>query len=175
MLFRPTKKLADKLKLEKLRRALPPEQIFVDWSARLVVLQRTQVLVVCHTHSMYTVIFPGAGITTPEKFVQTALQNIQRWMTEDGFQLIYINLIAPFADKPRFATALNRSVTGFMNDLEHILKAIVAQNGVVDCEFMTKYANGVLYNMKGGLGNNGYSKPRDKIREIATMGTNSDK
>jgi len=121
MLFRPTQKLATKIKLGK-RTEKPLEQVaLVDWSANLFVTDRKQFILLSNTQSLYSCIVPAAGIVNESKFVDAAMQTIENFMREDGLIDIFEKFILGSDPTVQFAKALNRSVTGSMND--HIFAA----------------------------------------------------
>ena len=60
---------------------------------------------------------PGKGITNESKFVDAALATIEQYMSEDGLGELFGNFVLPTSQKFYFGKALNRSVTGSMNDL----------------------------------------------------------
>ncbi len=64
----------------------------------------------------------GRGMTYDGMFIRRALDAIREFMTDDGLGLIYMNFVAPAGARVRFCKALNRSVTGSMNELEMIAK-----------------------------------------------------
>lgn len=117
MIFRLSQKLSAKIK-EGTLRALPlDENPFADWSAHLFVAGRTQYILLSNTKSLYSVVMYGKGITDDNQFIQRALSNIREFMEADGQAFVYHRFIVPATGIVRFANALDRSVTGSMNDL----------------------------------------------------------
>lgn len=117
MIFRLSQKLNDKIEAGRLP-ALPlDENPFADWSATLFTADRTQYILVSNTQSLYSVVFYGKGITDDSHFIERALSSIREFMENDGLGFIYHRFIAPSSASVSFAKALNRSVTGSMNDL----------------------------------------------------------
>src|ERR1035438_10183508 len=117
MIFRLSQKLDSKIEAG----ALPPlpldENPFVDWSAHLFVADRTQYIILSNTPSLYSVVLYGKGITNDSDFIERALSNIREFMEADGQEFVYRRFIAPASGTVRFAKALDRSVTGSMNEL----------------------------------------------------------
>jgi hypothetical protein len=62
-------------------------------------------------------VLPGKGITAKETFVERALSSLGELMDADGREGVYERLVAPVSGSVQFANALNRSVTGSMNDM----------------------------------------------------------
>ena len=59
----------------------------------------------------------GKGITDDSTFIDRALSNLGEFTASDGQQFIYQRFIAPASATVRFSKAVDRSVTGSMNDL----------------------------------------------------------
>ena len=68
----------------------------------------------------------GKGITNDDKFIDQALSTISDFTADDAQQLAYRKFIAPASTTVHFAKALNRSVTGSMNDHIHGAKLLLA-------------------------------------------------
>ena len=117
MIIRLSQKLTAKIKAGPLATVPLDENPYADWSAHLFVAGRIQYILLSNTKSLYSTIVYGSGITDDCRFMDRAVSNIRDFMEEDGQGLVYQRLIAPSTDKIRFAKALNRSVTGSMNDL----------------------------------------------------------
>lgn len=117
MIFRLSQKLCTKIRVGSLK-ALPlDDNPFADWSAHLFVADRTQYIIVSNTASLYSTVLFGKGITNDSDFIGRALDSLREFMQDDGQQFIYQRFIAPASASVRFAKALDRSVTGSMNDL----------------------------------------------------------
>ena len=117
MIFRLSQKLNSKIKAGTLA-ALPlDENPFADWSAHLFVADRTQYILVSNTKSLYSMVMYGKGITDDSTFISRVLSNLGEFTADDGQQFVYRRFIAPASGTVRFAKALDRSVTGSMNDL----------------------------------------------------------
>lgn len=118
MIFRLTQRLSNKIKAGRLSQSPLDENPHADWSARLFTANRVQYILLSNTASLYSVVLFGRGITHEGAFIGRALDAIREFMTDDGLGLIHINFVAPGSGSIRFCKALNRSVTGSMNDLE---------------------------------------------------------
>jgi hypothetical protein len=117
MIFRLSQKLNTKIKAGTLP-ALPlDENPFADWSAGLFLVGRTQHILVSNTKSLYSTVLPGKGVTNDSDFIERALSSIREFMEADGQQGVYERFIAPASASVQFTKALNRSVTGSMNDM----------------------------------------------------------
>lgn len=117
MIFRLTHKLAKKLKVA-LPTSIPADpNPFADWSCHLFIADRTQYVILTNTFSLYSTVIYGRGITDDSQFLDRALSSVREFMVADGLEFIFRRFIAPASGTVRFASALNRSVTGSMNDL----------------------------------------------------------
>ena len=123
MILRLSQKLNTKLKVGTLSSMPLDENPFADWSANLFVAARTQYILVTNTKSLYSVVIYGKGITDDCSFIQRVLSNLNEFLADDGQQFVYQKFIAPASGSVRFAKALDRSVTGSMNDMLFHAKA----------------------------------------------------
>jgi hypothetical protein len=117
MIFRLSQKLSTKIKAGNLETLPLDENPFADWSAGLFLVGRLQFVLVSNTKSLYSTVLPGKGVTDQNTFIERALSAIRESMEADGHAGIYERLVAPVSGSVRFAKALNRSVTGSMNDM----------------------------------------------------------
>jgi hypothetical protein len=118
MIFRLSQKLNAKIKAGTLPALLLHENPLADWSAHLFVADRTKYILLSNTKSLYSTEMYGKGITNGSDFIQRALSGIREFMEEDGQGAAYERFVAPASASVRFAKALNRSVTGSMNDMK---------------------------------------------------------
>ena len=70
-----------------------------------------------NTASLYSCVMHGKGITDGSRFIERALSTIREFMEDDGQAFSYQRFVAPSSGTVHFAKALNRSVSGSMNDL----------------------------------------------------------
>ena len=117
MIFRFSQKLNTKIKA-RTTKVLPLDtNPYADWSAHLFTADRTQYILVSNTKSLYSTVLFGKGITNDGQFIERALGSIREFMQDDGQQFAYHRFVAPASATVSFAKALNRSVTGSMNEL----------------------------------------------------------
>jgi Domain of unknown function (DUF6933) len=90
---------------------------FADWSAALFVAGRTQYILPSNTKALYSTILYGKGITNDSYFIERALGSIREFMEDDGQGFAYHRFVVSETATVRFARALDRSVTGSMNEL----------------------------------------------------------
>jgi hypothetical protein len=117
MILRLSEKLNTKITAGT-SRALPlDDNTYADWSATLFVADRTQYILLTNTNSLYSVVMYAREITNDGRFIERALSNIRAFMEADDQEFVYLKFVAPSSASVHFAKALNRSVTGSMNDL----------------------------------------------------------
>ncbi len=117
MIFRLSQKLAKKIKAGKLPEMPLDENPSSDWSCHIFTADRTQYIILTNTASLYSCVMYGKGITDDSRFIERALSTIREFMEDDGQQFAYQRFIAPASRTVSFSKALNRSVTGSMNDM----------------------------------------------------------
>ena len=117
MIFRLSDKLNAKIKAGTLATLPLDENPFADWSAGLFLVGRSQYILVTNTKSLYSTVLPAKGVTDEKSFIERALSSIREFMDADGQEGVYECFIAPAGASVQFAKALNRSVTGSMNDM----------------------------------------------------------
>jgi hypothetical protein len=167
MIFRLTQKLNKKIGAGPLPTVPLDESPWGDWSARLFTADRTQYILLSNTVSLYSVVMYGRGITHDGKFIERALSEIREFMTDDGLGLMYMNFVAPVSENIRFGKALDRSVTGSMNDLELAAKAYLADGELAPCDVgsrLNETPMTAIGTPKGG----GYSTPREAVKRLVT-------
>ncbi len=117
MIFRLSQKLNTKIKAGTLPTLPPDENPFADWSAHLFVADRTQYILLSNTKSLYSTVMYAKEINDDSRFIERALSNLREFMADDRQQFVYQRFIAPASATVRFAKALDRTVTGSMNEL----------------------------------------------------------
>jgi hypothetical protein len=107
----------------------------------------------------------GKGITNASYFIERALSSIREFMENDGQAFVYHRFIAPSSATVRFAKALNRSVTGSMNDLlrqaEHWLT-----NEEISPHDVSFKLNDVLLSAIAPANSDVYGKPREAFKAM---------
>jgi hypothetical protein len=164
MIFRLSQKLSAKIKAGALA-ALPLDQKpFADWSSALFAAGRTQYVLLSHTPSLYSTVLYGRDVTDTDPFIECALSSIRESLHDEGQEFVYRRFIAPASGTVRFAKALDRSVTGSMNDLIKHATYWLAE-GDLSPQDVGVRLNDILLSV---LASNGspYGKPRDAFREL---------
>ena len=165
MIFRLSQKLNAKIKAGALRALSPHENPLADWSAHLFVAGRTQYLLLSNTRSLYSTVMYGRGVSTDSHFIERALGGIREFMEADGQAFAYRRLIVPATASVRFAKALDRSVTGSMNDLIKHATAWLAEGDVSPFDVGFRLNDILLSALAGD--SSPYGKPREAFRALA--------
>ena len=117
MIFRLSQKLNKKIKAGPLDTVPLDDNPYADWSAHLFTADRTQYIILSNTKSLYSCVMYGKGITDDSVFIERALSTIREFTEDDGQAFVYQRFIAPSSGTVQFAKALNRTVTGSMQEL----------------------------------------------------------
>jgi hypothetical protein len=165
MIFRLSQKMNTKIKVGTVR-ALPlHENRFADWSAGLFDADRTQYIILSNTKSLYSVVMFGEGITNDTHFIERALSKIREFMDADGQEFVYHRFILPASASIRFAKALDRSVTGSMNDLMNHARAWLVKGDISPFEVGFRL-NAILLSALARSKSFPYDKPRDAFKAM---------
>ena len=165
MIFRLSQKLSTKLKEGRLPAMPLDDDPFADWSAHLFVADRAQYILLSNTRSLYSTVLYGKGVTTDSHFIERALGGIREFTEADGLAFAYRRFIAPAAASVRFAKALDRSVTGSMNDLTKHAAYWLAEGDQSPFDVGFRL-NDIPMSMLAS-GGSAYGKPREAFRALA--------
>jgi len=173
MIFRLSQKLAKKLKTGAAKTLPLDDNPYADWSCHLFTADRTPYIILSNTKSLYSVVMYGKGITDDGQFIERALSTIREFMEDDGQAFVYQRFIAPASGTVQFAKALNRSVTGSMNDLISHAKMWLAEGDVSPNDVGSKL-NEVLLSALATEESSGYRKPNEAFKLLANERGKSD-
>ncbi len=165
MIFRLSQKLNAKIKAGALATVPLDENPYADWSAALFVAGRTQYILLSNTKALYSTVLYGKGITNDSHFIERALGGIREFMEADGQAFVYHRFIVPATASVRFAKALDRSVTGSMNDLIRHATAWLAEGDVAPFDVGFRL-NDILLSALADSDSSPYGKPRDAFRAL---------
>lgn len=168
MIFRLSQKLAKKLKEGSLRSLPPDENPYADWSAHLFTADRTQYIIVSNTRSLYSVVMFGKGITDYSEFIKWALITLRDFMEDDGQAFVYQRFIAPESGNVGLAKALDRSVTGSINELVKFAKFWL-EEGELSPYDVSFQLNDILLSALAPSKAAAYGKPNEAFRALADV------
>jgi hypothetical protein len=167
MIFRLSQKLAKKLKIPPPKPVPADPNPFADWSGHLFTADRTQYLILTNTPSLYSTVIFGKGIANDSQFLDRALSAIREFMVDDGQEFIFRQFVAPAAATVRFAPALNRSVTGSMNDLVRFAEMWLTEGDLSPFDVGSKLNDMPMSYL-------GYRKPREVFKVLNTGNCETD-
>ena len=164
MIFRLSEKLNTKIKAGTLATLPLDENPLADWSAGLFLAGRSQYILLRNTMSLYSTVLPGKGVTDEVTFIERALSSILEFMEADGQEGVYERLVAPVTGSVRFAKALNRSVTGSMNDMTKHAAYWLAEGDVSPAEIGSRLKGIPMSALKHDGSTHGF--PRDVFKAM---------
>ena len=168
MIFRISHKLNAKIKAGPLPQQPLDENPFADWSAHLFVADRSQYILLSNTRSLYSTVMYARGITEDGRFIERALSSMREFMEDDGQAFVYHHFIAPASATVHFAKALDRTVTGCMNEL--IVQATALLVGDELSEFDVGFRlNEVLLSALSASEAEKYGTPRGAFKAMASV------
>jgi len=167
MILRLSQKLTKKLNAGKLFDMPLDENQYADWSCHLFTADRSQYIILSNTKSLYSCVMYGKGITDASRFIERALSTIREFMEDDGQQFAYRKFIAPASGTVSFAKALNRSVTGSMNELVQEAKCSLTEEEISPHELGFRL-NDILLSALALRKSDFYWKPREAFKRLAS-------
>jgi hypothetical protein len=166
MIFRLSQKLNSKIKAGARDTVRLDDNPYADWSGHLFTVNRTQYILLSNTKSLYSCVMYAKGITNDGIFIERALSAIREFMQDDGQQFVYRTFIAPACESVHFAKALNRSVTGSMNDLINHATYWLAEDDLSPHDLGIRL-NDILLSALATEKPGGYGKPNEAFKRLA--------
>lgn len=166
MIFRLSQTLNTKIKVGTLKAKPLDANPYADWSCHLFTADRTQYIIVSNTKSLYSVVVYGKGITNDSVFIERALSSLREFMEDDGQTFVYQKFIAPASGTVSFAKALDRSVTGSMNELIKFAKAWLEEGEISPHDVGFKL-NDILLSALARSKADFYWKPNEAFKRLA--------
>jgi hypothetical protein len=168
MILRLSQKLNTKIKAGTLKAMPLDENPYADWSCHLFTAVRTQYILVSNTQSLYSCVLYGKGITNDYPFIQRVLSSLREFMADDGQSFIYQKFVVPSSGTVSFSTALNRSVTGSMNDLIGHATAWLEYGDIAPHDLGFRL-NDILLSAIAASKSEKYGKPNDAFNLLANI------
>ena len=159
MLFRPSLKLAKRMKVSKLVELPLNGNPLGDWSGNIFNVSRTQYIILSNTKSLYSCLLLAKGITTEQAFVARSLETIHDFMEHDEQPSDVRSLLSNDDMTDSFAKALSRSVVGSMNDLVFGAKLMLS-DGIDEHEVSIRLNETPLKALK-------YANPREVFGQLS--------
>lgn len=168
MIFRLSQKLNSKIKAGNLGTLPLHDNPVADWSAHLFAADRTSYILLSNTKSLYSTVMYGKGITNDGEFISRALGSIREFMKDDGQEFAYRGLIVPDCASVVFAKALNRSVTGSMNDLVDHATAWLTEGNLSPHDVGFRL-NDILLSSLAANKSERFGKPREAFKSLLSV------
>lgn len=165
MILRLSQKINTKIKAGPLTEMPLKDNPYADWSSHLFIANRTQHIIVTNTKSLYSFLMLGKGITNEKKFIDSVLSNKQEFMTDNGQAFAFHRFIEPESGSVGFSKALNRRVTGTMNELinEAIMRLEDFQMSIRETEY---YLNTIPFKLLADYGSFGFGEPIEAFKQL---------
>jgi len=164
-ILRLTQELAKKLGVKQLDQSLLHENPLADWSCRLFDVERKKYVLISNTKSLYSCVMPAKRLGPASKFTERLSDAIEEYMATTGQSEVFEKWIAPSFEEATFAKALNRSVTGSMNELN--LSAVwTMQMEEWSLHQIANSLNDFLLSSIAEEEDGGYGKPREAFQRI---------
>lgn len=130
MILRLSQKVAKKIKTVPTQVLPLGKNPFADWSVHAFKADRSHYLILTNTASLYSSVMHGAGVSSDNLLLDRGLSSIRELMIDDSQEFTYRRFVAPSTGQIKFSKALNRSVTGSMNDLVYHAKFWLTECGL---------------------------------------------
>ena len=164
MILRFSQKLNARIKGGTLG-ALPlHENPFLDWSAQAFAVGRAEYVLLSNTRSLYSVVLADVGFGNTTRLNERVLGAIRAILEGAGHGANDRHHPTPAVESVRLAKALDRSVTGSMNELIAHATALLADGDVSLAEVGVRL-NDVLLSALA-VRSNRYGRPRDAFAEL---------
>lgn len=167
MILRLSLKLQSKLKLRTLPTKSLDENPYADWSSHVFTANRAQYIVLTNTQSLYSCMLHGKGISNDRVFIERTMACLREFMEYDGLTFAYQKFISPTSCRISFAKALNRSVTGSMNDLIRCAKIWLIEEELSPFDVGFKLNDMPMSALQ-------YANPREAFKSLANKGVSQE-
>ncbi|MDW7761623.1 MAG: hypothetical protein SCM96_13445 [Acidobacteriota bacterium] len=117
MILRLSAKLSKKIGVTPTESLPMPDNPFLDWSGQVFRANRVEYIIVTNTASLFSLLFIGRGVTTPEKYEEALVREFGGYLARCDEISVYSKYLASYKKNATYSKALNQSVTGSINDL----------------------------------------------------------
>jgi hypothetical protein len=122
---------------------------------------------------LLSAVVPGQGVTSVDRFRERAFDGIRACLTALGYEPLTRTVVPADSGSVRFAKALNRSVSGSMNELVKCTESYMNEGDLTLPEVADRLNEMLLSALAAG-GSHGYGKPREAFRVMAAgVGSNA--
>jgi hypothetical protein len=129
--FHCTSKAQGRLGLGPVHLAPPEAPTATDWYCNLLTLGRRPVFLVAHALSLFAVLVPAAGSSSPGAYGDAFREQARELLAAEGYRPDHVRKVID--DGPDvFCRASDRRILGSMVDLAHLSGFVVADEGSLD-------------------------------------------
>lgn len=147
----------------------PHAKPLLDWSVRAFEAGRKEYVLLSNTRSLYSAILDGVANENAAPFAERVMGVIRAMLEGAGHGTLVGHREEPAIGRVRFAKALNRSVTGSMNELVAYATMLLAGGGLSVQEIGVRLNDLLLSALAGGADK--YGTPRDVFAELVAGGS----
>jgi hypothetical protein len=165
MILRFSQKLGSRLKAGPLKPKAADTNPLADWTAHVFYANRTPYILVSNTPSLYSIVLFAKGIPDDSRFITRTLWMLRESMERDGLADAYHRFVVPETGLIYFASALNRSVTGSMNELIESAKTILLLDEPSTLD-LSSQLNDLLLSTLARSKAHRYGKPREAFLRL---------
>lgn len=166
MIFRLSHALNSRVQAGALETLPLHENSLLDWSAHLFPVGRSRFILLSNTVSLLSAVVSGQGVTSGDRFREWAFDGIRACLTAHGYDSLTRTVIPTNSGPVRFAKALNRSVSGSMNELVKCAESFMSDGDLTALE-IGHWLNDTLLSALAAGGSHGYGKPREAFGVMA--------
>ena len=167
MVFRLTQALNARVKAGPLEVLPLHENPLLDWSAHLFPVGRSNFILLSNTASLLSVLVSGQGVRNVTSLRDRAVDGIRACLTAHGDEPLYRTVIPADNGPVRFAKALNRTVSGSMNELVRCAEVCMSDGELTLPEVGDRLKDTLLSALAAG-GSHEYGKPREAFRALVS-------
>lgn len=132
MVFRCTAKMQKRIGLRPADLGpIPDAVVATEWHCLPVIEARRPLVMVTHSLSLFTVIIPAAGITTPERLAGAVREVVRGALEAEGFEPGAVGKVVD-EGADLFCKTSDRRVLGSMNEIGLQLNGSIVRHGGVD-------------------------------------------
>jgi hypothetical protein len=129
--FHCTSKAQERLRLGPVQLARTEAPTATDWYCNLITLGRRPVFLFAHTLSLFAVLVPAAGSSSPGALGDAFREQARELLASEGYRPDHVRKVID--DGPDFfGRASDRRILGSMVDLAHLSAFVVADEGSLD-------------------------------------------
>ncbi len=159
MIIRLTEKLGRKIGIVPTESLPLAENSLLDWSAHLFTVGRIQYILLTNTPSLYSIVMFGRGSKSGSSFLRIATREMWEYMRLDEHEFTFKLFIEREMSDVSWSKALNRSVTGSVNDFVQMARYLLDEDRLP------------LYEISDFLNETpmkylGYARPSDVFRSL---------